>query len=101
MGTPPVGTSSWRFHWDVGALDGSPACRPGLAEALPQAAPASEQGVCSDHVSNIVHCFIKANIKYLLFRLASVLFLHNCSTVYFISDFRAKSSFSCFCRTRS
>lgn len=27
---------------------------------------------------------LKANIKYLLFRLASVLILHNCSTVYFI-----------------
>lgn len=25
---------------------------------------------------NIVHCFIKANIKYLLFRLASVLILY-------------------------
>ena len=33
---------------------------------------------------SIVYCFIKANIKCLLFRLASVLILHNCSTVYFI-----------------
>lgn len=33
---------------------------------------------------NILHCFIEANIKYLLLGLASVLILHNCSTVYFI-----------------
>lgn len=33
---------------------------------------------------NILHCFIKANIKYLLLGLASGLILHNCSTVYFI-----------------
>ena len=34
----------------------------------------------SDYFLNIVNCFT----KYLLFRLASVLILHNCSTVYFI-----------------
>lgn len=33
---------------------------------------------------NILHCFIKANIKYLLLGLACGLILHNCSTVYFI-----------------
>lgn len=84
MGTPPVRTSPWRFLWDVVHARWLPSLQAGPGRGLPRAASASEQGVRSDHVSNIVHCFIKANIKYLLFGLASVLFLHNCSTVYFI-----------------
>lgn len=58
---------------------------------FPQAGRFWHAGICSRArpfatiiFHNIVYCFIKANIKCLPFRVASVLILHNCSTVYFI-----------------
>lgn len=56
-----------------------PAPRPAGCGSQHSGAPggqASARPFAVINFQNIVHCFIKANIKYLLFRLASVLILY-------------------------